>query len=126
MRAAFRPLHLLAFGKALADDGVHRGFRQARGDAFTRTESLAVIDQAADVGRNINGEFLEGAGKFPEIGAVDFKGVHVVLEYFDGLSRTVLVAVPKEPLDPFQAGKQALARGRVMVGDATRLLAKHR
>jgi hypothetical protein len=27
--AALRPLHLLAFGEALADHGVHRGFGQA-------------------------------------------------------------------------------------------------
>lgn len=30
VRAAFRPLHLLAFGEALADDGVHAGFRQGQ------------------------------------------------------------------------------------------------
>jgi hypothetical protein len=29
VRAALRPLHLLAFGEALADDSVHRGFREA-------------------------------------------------------------------------------------------------
>jgi hypothetical protein len=29
VRAAFRPLHLLAFGEALADHRVHRGFGQA-------------------------------------------------------------------------------------------------
>ena len=30
MGASFRPLHLLALGAALADDGVHRGLRQVR------------------------------------------------------------------------------------------------
>jgi len=29
VRAALGPLHLLAFGEALADHRVHRGFRQA-------------------------------------------------------------------------------------------------
>ena len=68
VRAAFRPLHLLTFGETFADDGVHRGLRQARGDALTGAESFAIVDQASDVGSDIDGEFVRCAAKFPQVG----------------------------------------------------------
>jgi len=38
----------------------------------------------------------------------------------------MLVAVPEQPLDPFQFGQQALTRGRIMMNDTTCVLAQHR
>jgi len=64
VRAAFHPLHLLALGEALADNGVHRRFRQTRGDALAGPEPLAVVDQAARVRPDINGEFVYRLGEF--------------------------------------------------------------
>ena len=58
------PLHLVAFGKALADDGVDRGFRQARRDAIASSQPLAVIDQASS---DIPGaDFLDIQGEFSD------------------------------------------------------------
>ena len=73
VRAAFRPLHLLTFGKTFADDGVHGGLRQARGDALTGAESFAIVDHASDVGSDIDGEFVRCAAKFPRVEVVHLK-----------------------------------------------------
>ena len=95
VRAAFRPLHLLTFGKTFADDGVHRGLGQAQGDALTGAESFAIVGQASDVGSDIDGEFVRRAAKFPQVGVVHVKIVDVDQEELNDLSRTVLVAMPR-------------------------------
>jgi hypothetical protein len=50
MGATPRPLHLLALGETLADDGIHRGFRDARGNRFAGAVPLSIIDQAVEEG----------------------------------------------------------------------------
>ena len=59
VRTALRPLHLLALGEVLTDDGVHRRFRQARRDTLAGPEALAVVDQASRVRPDIDGEFVD-------------------------------------------------------------------
>jgi len=52
---------LLTLGEALADDGVHRAFGQAGRDALAGAVSLAVVDQAAGVAGDVDGELVGGA-----------------------------------------------------------------
>jgi len=91
---AFGPLHLLTLGEALADDGVHRAFGQAGGDALAGAVSLAIVDQAASVAGDVDGELMGGTHEFAEVRIVHLQPAHVILEERDLLAGPVLVAVP--------------------------------
>jgi hypothetical protein len=68
MHATRCPLHLLALGEALADDGIHRGFRDGRRNRFARAVALAIIDQAVEVGFDIYTELVGGPRDFAQLG----------------------------------------------------------
>jgi len=68
--ASRRPLHLLTLGKAFADDSVHRGLGQARGNALAGAVSLTIIDQSGGVAGDVDGELVRGASEFAEVWVV--------------------------------------------------------
>ena len=61
--------------------------------------SLAIVDQAAGVGGDVDGKLLRGTGEFAQIGVVHLQCVDVVQEEFDCLSGSILIAVPEQPFD---------------------------
>ena len=76
-----------------------------------------VVDQAAGVGGDVDAELVRRARELVQVGIVDLKRVHVVHEEADRFPRPVLVAVPKQPFDPFQVGQQVCPRHLVVVGE---------
>jgi hypothetical protein len=74
-------------------------------DALGRPEPLAIVDQAAGVRFDIDSELVDGLGELAQVRIADLQPVHVVLEDIDRFSSTMLIAVPKQPFDPFQIGQ---------------------
>ncbi|MBV8362470.1 MAG: hypothetical protein JO189_31735 [Deltaproteobacteria bacterium] len=71
MRATRCPLHPLALGETLADDGIHRGFRDGRGNRLARAVALAIIDQAVEVGLDVDTELVGGPCKFTQLRIIE-------------------------------------------------------
>jgi hypothetical protein len=124
--AAPAPLHLLAFGEALADYCIHRGLRQAGGNALAVAVSLAVVDQAGGIAPDVDGELMGGMVELAKMRIVQCQPVHVAFDEPDPLVGTILVVVPEQSVDPFEGLQQTLTGGLVMMGDSARLLFEHR
>ena len=102
MGPAFGPLHLLTLGEALADDRIHRGLCQTRGDSLAGAVPLAVVDQAVGVACDVDGELMRRTGKLAEMRVVQFQPGDIVLEELDLLSGAMLVAMPEQPFDALE------------------------
>src|ERR1017187_7047461 len=62
---------------------------------------------------------MRGAGELAQIRVINVQFVYVFLEVLDHRECALQVAVPEQPLDPFQGFPQLGALGLIMVGDAT-------
>jgi len=56
-------------------------------------------------------------GEFTQVRVADLQPVDVLFEVTNRCAGTMLVAMPEQPLDPFQLGQQASTRCLVVVGD---------
>lgn len=102
MRSAFGPLHLLTLGESFADEGIDGALRHSRGDTLARSVSFSIVDEAAGVVVNIDGELTRGPAEALQMLVVQFQGCNVFAEVARLLPGAMLVSVPKQPLDPFE------------------------
>ena len=70
-------------------------------------------------------EFVRRPGELAALRVIDLQPLHVVLEYINRFSSTMLVAVPEQPLDPFQISQQPFTHRLIMVSDTTCVLFQH-
>ncbi len=61
-------------------------------------------------------------GKLAQVRVVQLEGIDIVAQIAGVLPGTVPVAVPEQPLDPFQCAQQAFALVGIVVGDAAGIL----
>jgi len=86
------PLHLLALGETLADHRVDRALGHGRRDALAGAEPLAVVDQAASIGRDVDRELMGRPGELAEVRVVQLQVSDVVTQVAGVLPGTVPVA----------------------------------
>src|SRR5215831_19450717 len=125
MRAARRPLHLLALGETLADYGIHRGFRDARRNPFARTIALAIINQAVEVGFDVDTELVGGPCKFAQLWIIDLLIIQVLGEAPDGIDGAHQIPMPEQPFDALQRLEKRRALALIIVRYAAGKLAQH-
>src|SRR3954452_10022492 len=113
----------------MAPAGSTRGKRQKlcdTPDALARTEPLAIVDQAAGVAGDVNGELVCGTRELAEVRIIHRQPVYIVLEDRDLLAGPVLVAVPEQPLDAVQRSEQAGTLDLVAMRYAAGILVQNR
>ena len=93
MRAARCPLHLLALGETLANDGIHRGFRNARRNRFARAVALAIIDQAVKVGFDVYAKLASGPRKYTQPRIIELQIIQVLAEAPDRIDGAHQIAM---------------------------------
>ncbi len=71
MRTLFGPLHLLAFGKSLTDDLIHRRFHKARRNRFLIPPPFAVVGNKTLVGGDVAVEFVQSFSELPPVIGLD-------------------------------------------------------
>jgi hypothetical protein len=125
MGATRCPLHLLALGETLANHSVHRGFREARRNRFARTVALAIIDQAVEVGFDIDAELVGGPCKFSQLRIIELQIIQVLGEAPDRIDDAHKIPMPEQPLDALQRLQERRALALIVVRYATGELAEH-
>jgi hypothetical protein len=123
--AFLRPLHLLLFGKALADDGVDRGLGEGRGDPLAIAPSLAVVRNGRGVVVDVDPEFPGGPGEPLQARIVVLQALDAIHHPLGPEQRLTDVAVPQIPLDLLKIALDLLGCLAVMMGEALGVLAEH-
>lgn len=102
MRSTLSPLHLLFLRETLADDRVHSRLDEGRRYPLASTKAFPIIDQAAFVGSNIDSKVTNCRYELAHIGIVRLEASGVKAHPFDIFARTIDVAMPEVPFDPFE------------------------
>src|SRR3954470_19122514 len=100
--------------------------RRCRWRDLDTSEPLAIVDQAAGVAGDVNGELVCGTRELAEVRIIHRQPVYIVLEDRDLLAGPVLVAVPAQPLDAVQRSEQAGTLDLVAMRYAAGILVQNR
>jgi hypothetical protein len=100
MRAALRPLHLLAFAEAFAHHLIHRGLDEPRGNRFAMTIPLAIVRNQVAVIPNICAEFFHSFAQLLELQIRLFKVVDQRLDIINLVKCLVHIPMLQRPLQP--------------------------
>src|SRR5215472_7787808 len=125
MSATRCPLHLLALGETLTDYGIHRGFRDGRRNRFARAVALAIIDQAVEVGFDVDTELMGGPCKFARLRIIELQLIQVLGEALNRIDRAHQIPMPEQPLDALQRLEECCALLLIIVCKAARELTEH-